>query len=93
MQLVAATSWGLDVQLRQCHHTMHHINHGAAVAAAALLLPPPPGCSGADPNFVNGAGDLTLFWAIDGGAAMIKLLVRWDWRLVNCYVTCYIMQL
>lgn len=24
--------------------------------------------AGADPNYLNGAGDLTLFWAIDGGA-------------------------
>lgn len=23
--------------------------------------------AGADPNYMNGAGDLTLFWAIDGG--------------------------
>ena len=23
--------------------------------------------AGADPNYINGAGDLTLFWAIDGG--------------------------
>lgn len=29
--------------------------------------------SGADPNYCNGAGDLTLFWAIDGGAEMIKV--------------------
>lgn len=32
--------------------------------------------AGADPNYVNGAGDLTLFWGIDGGAAMIQLLLR-----------------
>jgi len=23
--------------------------------------------AGADPNYMNGAGDLTVFWAIDGG--------------------------
>ena len=29
--------------------------------------------AGADPNFVNGNNDLSLFWAIDGGVDMIKL--------------------
>lgn len=33
--------------------------------------------AGADPNYVNGGGDLTLFWGIDGGPAMIKLLLRY----------------
>jgi hypothetical protein len=44
----------------------------ASLSLLLLLLIP-----GADPNYVNGAGDLTLFWAIDGGAATIKLLIRW----------------
>lgn len=40
--------------------------------------------AGADPNYVNGAGDLTLFWAIDGGAAMIKLLIRCGYKCTSC---------
>ena len=30
--------------------------------------------AGADPNYMNKAGDLTLFWGIDGGVEIIKLL-------------------
>jgi hypothetical protein len=45
-------------------------NTSCIISLLLLLLP------GADPNYVNGAGDLTLFWAIDGGAATIKLLIR-----------------
>ncbi len=33
--------------------------------------------AGADPNYMNGASDLTMFWAIDGGVEMIKLLVEY----------------
>ena len=44
---------------------------GRLEAAKALLR------AGADPNYVNGGGDLTLFWAIDGGVEMIKLLVEY----------------
>ena len=29
---------------------------------------------GADPNYINSGSDLTLFWAIDGGVEVIKLL-------------------
>lgn len=29
--------------------------------------------AGADPNYTNGAGDLVLFWAIDGGALWLAL--------------------
>ena len=29
---------------------------------------------GADPNYINSGNDLTLFWGIDGGVEMIKLL-------------------
>ena len=32
--------------------------------------------AGADPNFCNSAGDLVLFWAIDGGVEVVKLLVE-----------------
>lgn len=31
--------------------------------------------AGADPNFVNNASDLTLFWGIDGGVDITKLLI------------------
>ena len=30
--------------------------------------------SGADPNYINAAGDLVLFWGIDGGIEIVKLL-------------------
>ncbi len=33
--------------------------------------------TGADPNFVNQGGDLSIFWAIDGGVEMIKLFVEY----------------
>ena len=41
---------------------------GHLAAAKALLR------AGADPNYMNQASDLTLFWGIDGGVEMIKLL-------------------
>ncbi|GBF93862.1 hypothetical protein Rsub_06861 [Raphidocelis subcapitata] len=50
-------------------------HRGRLECAKALLR------AGADPNYVNGAGDLTLFWAIDGGPAMIQLLVRFGANL------------
>ena len=37
-------------------------HRGRLECAKALLR------AGADPNYSNGAGDLTLFWALDGGA-------------------------
>ena len=30
--------------------------------------------SGADPNYINASGDLVLFWGIDGGIEIVKLL-------------------
>lgn len=30
--------------------------------------------AGADPNYINRGADLTLFWAIDGGIEIIKLM-------------------
>ena len=39
-------------------------HRGRLEAAKALLR------SGADPNYKNHVGDLTLFWAIDGGPEM-----------------------
>jgi hypothetical protein len=47
-----------------------HLPAPSLECAKALLR------AGADPNYMNGASDLTLFWAIDGGPAMIQLLVR-----------------
>jgi ankyrin repeat protein len=46
-------------------------HRGRLECAKALLR------AGADPNYVNGAGDLTLFWGIDGGPDMIKLLYKY----------------
>eukprot|EP00878_Enallax_costatus_P023893 GHUV01025452.1.p1 GENE.GHUV01025452.1~~GHUV01025452.1.p1 ORF type:complete len:134 (+),score=37.09 GHUV01025452.1:1062-1463(+) len=46
-------------------------HRGRLECAKALLR------AGADPNYVNGGGDLTLFWGIDGGPAIIKLLHRY----------------
>lgn len=43
---------------------------GRLECAKALLR------AGADPNYINGAGDLTLFWGIDGGPSVIQLLLR-----------------
>ena len=42
-------------------------HRGRLECAKALLR------AGADANFVSPGGDLTLFWAIDGGADMIQL--------------------
>ena len=43
------------------------LHRGRLECAKALLR------AGADPNFVNNGGDLTMFWAIDGGVELIKL--------------------
>lgn len=43
------------------------LHRGRLECAKALLR------AGADPNFVNNGGDLTLFWAIDGGVETLKL--------------------
>jgi hypothetical protein len=32
---------------------------------------------GADPNYMNAAGDLTLFWGVDGGVEIIKVLYEY----------------
>ena len=50
---------------------MSACHRGRLDAAKALLR------SGADPNFMNGGGDLTLFWGIDGGVELVKLLVEY----------------
>ncbi|WPT16263.1 Cortactin-binding protein 2 [Picochlorum sp. SENEW3] len=44
-------------------------HRGRLECAKALLR------AGADPNYINGAGDLCVFWAIDGGVEMIKLFL------------------
>ena len=46
-------------------------HRGRLEAAKALLR------SGADPNYKNHVGDLTLFWAIDGGPEMVKILYEY----------------
>lgn len=33
--------------------------------------------AGADPNYMNKASDLVLFWAIDGGIEIIKLMIEY----------------
>lgn len=46
-------------------------HRGRLEAAKALLR------AGADPNYMNNAGDLVIFWGIDGGVEIIKLLVEY----------------
>eukprot|EP00887_Chlorella_sp_A99_P002558 scaffold6.g2558.t1 len=46
-------------------------HRGRMECAKALLR------AGADPNYTNGAGDLTLFWALDGGVEMTRLFVEY----------------
>ena len=33
--------------------------------------------AGADPNYINKGNDLTLFWGIDGGVEIIKLMYQY----------------
>ena len=51
------------------------LHRGRRECAKALLR------AGADPNYVNNAGDHTLFWAIDGGLETTKLCKV---RLISC---------
>ena len=44
-------------------------HRGRLECAKALLR------AGADPNYMNAAGDLVIFWALDGGVEMTKLFV------------------
>ena len=50
---------------------MSACHRGRLDAAKALLR------SGADPNYMNLGGDLTLFWGIDGGPELVKLRVEY----------------
>eukprot|EP00218_Dolichomastix_sp_CCMP3274_P015721 CAMPEP_0170142750 /NCGR_PEP_ID=MMETSP0033_2-20121228/8397_1 /TAXON_ID=195969 /ORGANISM="Dolichomastix tenuilepis, Strain CCMP3274" /LENGTH=223 /DNA_ID=CAMNT_0010379121 /DNA_START=67 /DNA_END=738 /DNA_ORIENTATION=- len=50
---------------------MSACHRGRLEAVKALLR------SGADPNYMNEAGDLTLFWGIDGGVEIIKVLYEY----------------
>jgi hypothetical protein len=50
-------------------------HRGRLECARALLR------AGADPNYMNAAGDLVVFWAIDGGVEMIKLFIEYG---VDC---------
>ena len=54
------------------------LHRGRLECAKALLR------AGADPNYVNGAGDLVIFWAIDGGVECIKLLSECANRIAAC---------
>lgn len=50
---------------------MSAAHRGRLDACRALLR------SGADPNYMNNAGDLTIFWGIDGGIEIIKTLYEY----------------
>ena len=50
---------------------MSACHRGRVEAAKALLR------SGADPNYENDAGNLTIFWGIDGGIELIKVLLQY----------------
>ena len=51
-----------------CHHHQAQLRRGRLDCVKAMLR------QGADPNFINAGHDLTLFWGIDGGVEIIKLL-------------------
>ena len=53
-------------------------HRGRLECAKALLR------AGADPNYTNEAHDLTIFWAIDGGVEMIKLLHEYGMSCSPC---------
>jgi len=50
---------------------MSAAHRGRLEACKALLR------AGADPNYMNEGGDLTIFWGIDGGVEIIKLLYEY----------------
>ena len=60
-----------------CILTQVPICRGRYECARALLR------AGADPNYINAGHDLTVFWAIDGGIDMIRLLHE-------CAAPCYV---
>ena len=49
------------------HANIGHACRGRFECCRALLR------AGADPNYMNAASDLALFWATDGGVEIIKL--------------------
>lgn len=61
--------FGSAYQCRGGYTPLMVASHRGRLECAKALLR-----AGADPNFQNVADDLTLFWAIDGGVEMIKLL-------------------
>lgn len=61
--------FGSAYQCRGGYTPLMVASHRGRLECAKALLR-----AGADPNFTNGADDLTLFWGIDGGVEMIKLL-------------------
>lgn len=50
--------------------------HRARMECAKALLR-----AGADPNYINEAGDLAIFWALDGGVEMTKLFIDYGAEL------------
>ena len=61
--------FGSAYQCRGGYTPLMVASHRGRLECAKALLR-----AGADPNFQNAADDLTIFWAIDGGVEMIKLL-------------------
>lgn len=58
------------------------LHRGRLECAKALLR------AGADPNYVNDAGDQAMFWAIDGGPECIKLLSECVHTWAPCFCAC-----
>ncbi|DBA65967.1 hypothetical protein WJX79_002269 [Trebouxia sp. C0005] len=61
--------FGPAYQCRAGYTPLMVASHRGRLECAKALLR-----AGADPNYTNGADDLTLFWGVDGGVEMIKLL-------------------
>lgn len=64
--------FGSAYQCRGGYTPLMVASHRGRLECAKALLR-----AGADPNFHNEADDLTMFWAIDGGVEMIKLLYEY----------------
>ena len=66
-----------------CPGLPQHIDSCRLECSKALLR------AGADPNYMNGAGDLTLFWAIDGGELLAAAAAGAScsaWGLCVCWL-------
>lgn len=73
--------FGSAYQCRGGYTPLMVASHRGRLECAKALLR-----AGADPNFQNLADDLTLFWAIDGGVEMIKLLHEYG-EVQLCYLS------